>query len=78
MNTSVRGAHNEIVTQTHTCTSVGDQYMNNTGEGGLQLLCVSREHFTSRICGDSYMHAGTIAEATHLALWAEQGVGQEH
>ena len=30
---------------------------------------------TSRMCGDSYMHAGTIAEATHLALWAEQGVG---
>ena len=30
------------------------------------------------MCGDSYMHAGTIAEATHLALWAEQGVGQEH
>ena len=30
------------------------------------------------MCGDSYLHAGTIAEATHLALWAEQGVGQEY
>ena len=28
------------------------------------------------MCRDSYMHAGTIAEATHLALWASRGWGR--
>ena len=60
--------HTERCTSTHT-----GYYKGKEGNS-----CYVYLGSTSHMCGDSYMHAGTIAEATHLALWVEQGVGQEH